>query len=130
VLIGLVSLAAFAADLALRGDLAEARTVGMCTLVVSQLIHAFDARSETRSVWQLGLFTNPALVAATASSMGVLLAVLYAPALAALFHAVPLGPLAWFLVVAASGLGAVLAGAGRLARRRRRLRRRGSARAA
>lgn len=132
VIIGLCTLAVFAAELRATGNLAQARTVGMCTLVLSQLLHAFDARSETRSIWQLGLSTNPALLAATASSLAVLLAVLYTPALAALFRAVPLGPLAWLSIVGASSAGAVVAGLGTLlrARLRRRLRRHPPARAA
>src|SRR5579875_3075618 len=63
-IIGLCSLGVFAQALASGLSLDQARTLAMCTLVLSQLLHAFDARSETLSIWRLGLFTNPALVAA------------------------------------------------------------------
>src|SRR5690606_8288954 len=62
-LIGLLTTGVFALTLFRHGDLPLARTMAFATLVMSQLFHAFECRSETRTVWQTGLFGNPWLVA-------------------------------------------------------------------
>ena len=117
VLIGLLSLGAFAAILAWGGDLATARTAATCTLVLSQLLHAFDARAERRTLWEVGLGGNRALLLAVASSLGILLAMLYLPPARALFHFAAPSPAVWIVSLAAAGGGALLAGAGEAVRR-------------
>ncbi|MBX5466306.1 MAG: cation-translocating P-type ATPase [Firmicutes bacterium] len=110
-LIGLSTVAVFV--WALRGGqgLETARTMAMATLVLSQLFHVFDVRSEDRSFLEVGLFSNPWAVLAVLSSMAMLAAVIYLPGLAALFRTTPLSAAGWAVVVGASGfiqLGAAL----------------------
>jgi Ca2+-transporting ATPase len=115
-IIGLGTLAVFVACLRGGGGLVLARTLAMCTLVLGQLLHAFDARSQTEALWEQNLLANPALVAAVCSSLAVLAAVLYVPALRALFHlALPDGA-DWAVVGLAASAGAVLFGAAKAAR--------------
>ena len=116
VIIGLATLAVFLICLRGGGNLQQARTLAMCTLVLSQLLHAFDARSQTEALWEQNLLANPALVAAVASSLLLLGAVMYVPALRTLFHLTVLSPTGWALVVAAASAGAVLFGAGKAVR--------------
>jgi len=116
-LIGLLSLLAFQFVLARSGDLATARTAATCTLVLSQLLHAFDARAERRTLWEVGFGGNRALLLAVASSLALLLIMLYVPPAAHLFHFAALPPAAWAVVVVAALGGAALAGAGEALRR-------------
>ncbi len=116
-LIGGFALGAFWLVLARGGDTAAARTAATCTLVLSQLLHAFDARAERRTLWEVGVGGNRPLLAATASSLLILLAVLAIPQARALFGFAPLDPAAWAIVGALALAGAVLAGAAEILRR-------------
>ncbi len=117
--IGLTTLGVFLAARALGRPMVEARTMTFATLVLSQLFHAFDCRSETRSISELGLTTNPYLLAAVASSVGLLLLAIYPPFAQAMFQTVPLHLADWLVIVAVSGMGSFA-----IAIRRRWLRRR------
>jgi Ca2+-transporting ATPase len=110
VLIGGLSLAAFVAVGAAGGSIAAARTAATCTLVLSQLLHAFEARSERRSIWEASFAGNPALLLAVASSLGILATLLYLPAPSRLFGFAPPGPAIWALSAMMAGTGAILSG--------------------
>ncbi len=103
-LIGVTTVLVFLWALALGGlGLREARTLALATLVMSQLFHVFDARVEDRNFLEVGLFTNPWALAAVGSSIVLLLAITYQPALSLLFKTDPLTVGDWIIVVAASG---------------------------
>ncbi|ADU51022.1 ATPase, P-type (transporting), HAD superfamily, subfamily IC [Thermaerobacter marianensis DSM 12885] len=102
VIIGLTTLTLFVLGSA-GGDLERGRTMALAGLVLSQMLHVFDCRSERRSAFDVPLSANPALAAAVASSVAVLLAVIYWEPLARSFYTVPLRPGDWVMV-----LGAVL----------------------
>ena len=116
-LIGGFALLAFWLVLVRGGDTAAARTAATCTLVLSQLLHAFDARAERRTLWEVGIGGNRPLLAATASSLLILLAVLAVPEARALFGFAPLNAVAWAIVGTLALAGAVLAGAAEILRR-------------
>lgn len=84
-------------------DLQYAQTTAFATLVMAQLIHVFDCRSET-SVFSRNPFENKYLVGAVISSALLMLAVIYIPFLQPIFHTVALEPREWLLI---SGLSAV-----------------------
>jgi P-type Ca2+ transporter type 2C len=112
VLIGLATLATFIwglwpAGFADPATLVKARTLALSTLVLSQLFHVFDCRSETRSIWEVGLFSNRWLVAAVLTSVATLLAAIYWEPLAAVFRTVPLSPADWAVVLLAAGAGQI-----------------------
>jgi Ca2+-transporting ATPase len=116
-LIGAATLAAWAAVRGLGGGLAAARTAATATLVVSQLLHAFDARGARGGLGPGGWTGNRALLLAVASSFGILLAVVYVPGPRQLFGFVPLGLQAWAAVLAAAALTALLAAGAEAMRR-------------
>lgn len=101
-LIGIVSLIAFI--IVYRrdpSDLSYAQTIAFTTLVLSQLIHVFDCRSEI-SVFSRNPFENKYLVWAVISSALLTVAVIYIPVLQPIFHTVPILPLDWLLVLGLS----------------------------
>ncbi len=111
VIIGLSTVAAFVWTLKAAGqDLSVARTVAFATLVLCQLVHAYDCRSDRRAYFEVPLSSNWYLVGATTISLLMLLAVIYVPAARPFFRTAPLGPAEWALVVAASTWGQVVLG--------------------
>lgn len=104
-LIGFSTIGMFVAALSLGAGLPLARTLTFATLVLSQLFHSFDCRSETRSILEMGITTNPYLLLAVLTSIGLLLAAIYPPFAEQTFRTVPLDLANWLAVVAVSGLG-------------------------
>ncbi|GAB6875853.1 hypothetical protein JCM13210_05790 [Thermaerobacter litoralis] len=98
IVIGLTTLLLFVLGSA-GGDLERGRTMALAGLVLSQMLHVFDCRSERRSAFDVPLAANPSLVAAVASSVAVLLAVIYWAPLARYFYTVPLRPGDWVMVL-------------------------------
>ncbi len=74
-------------------DIAE--SMAFTTLVISELLRAYTARSEHFSVFQIGVFTNRAMQAAVALSLSLLLLVVYVPFLNPIFNTHPLGLTQW-----------------------------------
>jgi Ca2+-transporting ATPase len=87
---------------------AHAQTMLFTTIVLSQLLHAFNFRSETRTVFRLETLKNHWLVAAFVGSMALQSLVIYTPALQALFRTRPLGVADWIAVLLASVLPLVV----------------------
>jgi Ca2+-transporting ATPase len=73
--------------------------MAFATLVMSELLRAFTARSELRSVFEMGLFANRWMVWAVLSSALLLLAALYVPFLQTFFGTVPLGGQDWLTIL-------------------------------
>jgi Ca2+-transporting ATPase len=68
-------------------------------LVFCQLVHSMAIRSESRSLFSMGLLTNPALVGAIALSVVLQLALLYVPWLQDIFRTTALTPAQLAVVV-------------------------------
>ena len=103
-LIGLCTLLSFMVGRYYEMNLETCRTLALCTLVMSQLIHVFECRSERHSIFQIKLFTNPYLVGAVAISIILLCSVLYVPFLQGVFHTVALSLNQWLIVMFFSGI--------------------------
>lgn len=103
-LIGLCTLLSFMVGRYYKMNLETCRTLALSTLVMSQLIHVFECRSERHSIFQIKLFTNPYLVGAVAISIILICSVLYIPFLQAVFHTVPLSIKQWLIVMFFSGI--------------------------
>ncbi|UQD51653.1 ATPase [Bacillus methanolicus] len=98
-LIGAVTLVAFmTVHYRNSEELIYAQTVAFATLVLAQLIHVFDCRSE-RSVFNRNPFGNHYLNWAVASSLILMLVVIYYPPLQPIFHTVPILLKDWLLIV-------------------------------
>jgi P-type Ca2+ transporter type 2C len=103
-LIGGVTLLAFMLSYKTHPDhLAYAQTVAFATLVMAQLIHVFDCRSEV-SVFSRNPFGNVYLVWAVLSSLVLMLLVIYIPSLQPIFHTVPIALKDWFLIIGLSSV--------------------------
>jgi Ca2+-transporting ATPase len=109
VLIGLTTLAVYATMLHYTGDVTAARTGAFVTLVLTQLIHVFECKSETKSIFQIPLLNNSYLVFAVLCSLAMILGVVYIPALQQIFRTVPLDLNGWLISGGLSFLVPVLA---------------------
>jgi len=66
------------------------QTIVFTVLTISQLFHSLAVRSETASLFTLGLFSNLPMLGAVLFTLLLQLMVIYLPALNALFHTQPL----------------------------------------
>ncbi|WP_315068415.1 cation-translocating P-type ATPase [uncultured Clostridium sp.] len=107
-LIGLCTLLSFMVGRYYRMNLETCRTIALCTLIMSQLIHVFECRSERHSIFQIKVFTNPYLVGAVSISMILMCSVLYVPFLQEIFHTVALSVKQWLIVLFFSGIIALI----------------------
>lgn len=118
VLLGGLTIFVFWYALRRGAPIEEARTLAFLTLSLSQMAHALNARSRTKSVFQLGLFSNRPLVAALILSVALQLAVVLLPPLQPVFDTVPLTHGEWDLVLALSlsplVIGEIVKAVGRL----------------
>ncbi len=90
VLIGLCTLGSFAAISALTGSVAAARTAALFTLVMSQLFHVFECKSEKKNIFTVPYLNNKKLILAVMTSVAVIFAAMYLPWLQVIFCTVPL----------------------------------------
>ncbi|MDM5301682.1 calcium-translocating P-type ATPase, SERCA-type [Bacillus subtilis] len=98
-------------------NLAYAQTIAFATLVLAQLIHVFDCRSET-SVFSRNPFENLYLIGAVLSSMLLMLVVIYYPPLQPIFHTVAITPGDWMLVIGMSAIPTFLLAGSLLTRKK------------
>lgn len=90
IFIGLCTLMSFSLTLRLGVDVSVARTSALFTLVLSQLVHVFECKSEEKSIFRIPLFDNLWLVGAVLLSMCVLALTIFIPYLSVIFDTVPL----------------------------------------
>ena len=107
-LIGVCTILAFLVGKYYGMDLKTCRTLTLCTLILSQLIHVFECRSEKHSIFEINIFSNIYLVGAVLISIFLVLCVIYIPFLQGVFHTVPLNVGQWFIVLFFSGIIAFL----------------------
>lgn len=90
--------------LALRSEdsLDQARTVAVTTMVFFQFFQAWNARSETISVFRMSPMSNPFLFFGMIASVFAHLAVIYVPAMQWVFRTVPLSMVEWGEILSAS----------------------------
>ncbi|PRR83956.1 calcium-translocating P-type ATPase, PMCA-type [Clostridium vincentii] len=107
-LIGICTLLAFMLGRYFRMDLSTCRTIALATLVMSQLFHVFECRSERHSIFEIKIFTNIYLVGAVTISVIMLCSILYIPFLQGVFDTVPLRLKEWLIVLFFSGIIAMI----------------------
>jgi Ca2+-transporting ATPase len=76
-----------------------AETLAFVTLVFSELLRAFTARSERYPLLKIGLFTNKWMNLAVLVSTVLMLFVLYVPFLRDVFNTLPMGWTEWEMVI-------------------------------
>lgn len=112
-IIGLGTLAVFYMEYFIfNSGIILARTAAFSTLVISQLIHVFECRSENKDIFEINLFENPYLLWAVGISALMLAAVLYIPPLQTVFKTTSMGINDWLLVTGFSFAGPALASIG------------------
>jgi Ca2+-transporting ATPase len=84
-LMGAGTAAVFAWSFA-QGDLTRAHTMAFFTLTAFQMFHVLAIRSERESLWTIGLWSNPRLLAAVLAAVAAQLALTYSPFLQSFFH--------------------------------------------
>lgn len=116
-LIGISTLIAFYIVYRANPDnLPYAQTIAFATLVLAQLIHVFDCRSE-KSIFSRNPFGNLYLLGAVLSSLLLMLVVMYVQPLQEIFHTVPISGRDWLLVVGMASIPTFLLAGTFLARK-------------
>jgi P-type Ca2+ transporter type 2C len=80
----------------------RARTAAFTVLALSQLFHSFNCRSQTESIFKVGIFTNKNLVFAFGVSFALQMAAVYTPFFQTVFKTMPLGVIDYAVVIAVS----------------------------
>jgi cation-transporting P-type ATPase F len=80
-------------------DLTAARTAALTTLVLFQMVHVFNSRSEDVSVFGKSLLTNRVLFAGVLGSLGVHVAAMYVPVTQELLSLEPMPVTTWAVAV-------------------------------
>jgi Ca2+-transporting ATPase len=89
------TLVLFRWELAVSGQLGRAQTVALTTMVLFQVFHVGNCRSEQRSVLALSPWSNPFLFIATAAALLVHVSALYLPPTQFLLHLEPIDLDSW-----------------------------------
>ena len=79
---------------------AAANTMAFATLTLCQLFHAFNVRSEDRSLFAQGVLSNPAMNRAFLAGLAMQLSVLLIPPLQGVFSVVAMNAPQWLTVMA------------------------------
>ncbi len=98
-MVGGLTLLAYFFGLRSGGD-AVACTMAFATLTLSQLVHAFNVRSATHSLGEIGVFTNSAMNQAFVVGLLLQLSVLLLPPVMPIFSVVALNATQWLTVIA------------------------------
>ncbi|OPZ82874.1 MAG: Calcium-transporting ATPase [Firmicutes bacterium ADurb.Bin419] len=107
-LVGLCTLSVFISVLYFTSDVTTARTGAFVTLVLTQLIHVFECKSERKNIFEIPVFNNIPLVLAVICSLIMIIGVVYIPAFQGVFKTVPLSYYDWVLVAGFSAIGPVI----------------------
>ena len=110
ILIGLSALASFATVMRMSGSVDSGRTAALITLVMSQLIHVFECKSEEHSLFGIDLFSNMKLVFSVLISFAVLAAAVAVPQLQTVFGTVDLSSQQMLTALAFSAAVPIISG--------------------
>jgi P-type Ca2+ transporter type 2C len=108
ILIAISTLAVFISVQYFTGNLVLSRTAAFVTLVMAQLMHVFECKSEKRTILEIPIFNNIFLIFAVACSTAMILAVVYLPFLQPVFKTAALSINEWAFVLGFSSLGPML----------------------
>ena len=106
-LLGISTLAVFASMLYYTHNVDLSRTGAFVTLVITQLIHVFECKSERKNIFEISFLNNMYLVLAVLCSFIMILSVVYIPLLQVVFRTVSLALNDWLLIIGFSLIGPV-----------------------
>ena len=105
-LVGLIILAGafglFEYELGRGASIEEARTVAVNVVIFVEILYLFNTRSLTRSLFQLGFFSNPWAIGGAILMVLIQMLFTYAPFMNRLFGSAPMKPSLWLDVLAVS----------------------------
>lgn len=79
--------------------LIKAQTMAFTMIVMSEMLNAFNCRSDKYSIFKLGFFTNKPLIYAVISTVLLQLAVIYIPFFQKAFHTTSLSLTDWVIIL-------------------------------
>ena len=88
----------------------EARTVAVNVVIFVELFYLFNARSLTRSPFQIGFFSNPWVFAGAAAMILLQLLFTYTPFMNTAFNSAPIGAGSWLRILAAGFMVTLIVG--------------------
>ena len=94
------TLALFLHELSATDDLERARTVALTTMVLFQVFHVGNCRSELRSAFAKSPFSNRILFMGTAAALGLHIAALHLPFTQYVLRVQPLDVSTWVVMIA------------------------------
>jgi cation-transporting P-type ATPase F len=86
------------------GNMELARTLAVSVFVFGQMFYLFNCRSLTRSIWDLGLFSNPWIWIGAGLMTVFQLVFIYTPVFNTVFGTHPMGLVEWGMVLGFSAL--------------------------
>jgi len=92
-------------ELAQGASLDEARTVAVNVFIVMELFYLFNCRSLTKSVFQLGFFSNIWVFVGVAAMLLIQMVYTYVPVMNQLFHSTAIGLGSWARIMLAGAIG-------------------------
>jgi len=99
-MLAVIALSVFLCSLSIwQQPIEQARTVTFTVMVVAQLVHAFNCRSDRWSLFQVGVTTNHALIWAVVLSLVLQIGILTIPVVESIFKVAPLPIEDWELMV-------------------------------
>ncbi len=81
-------------------SLAEARTMAVNLFVMIELTYLFNCRSLTKSMFKIGVFSNPWVLAGSAAMIVLQLLYTYTPAMNRVFQSAPISGWDWLIIIA------------------------------
>ena len=105
VLLSISTLAVFASIWFFTGDVILSRTGAFITIVLTQLTHVFECKSEKKTIFEIPFLNNLFLVGAVLCSLVMILAVVYLPFLRDIFKTAVPGLSEWLLILGFTSLG-------------------------
>lgn len=121
-MVGLLTLAAYYLGFTRLGapglEAQCANTMAFATLTLCQLFHAFNVRSEARSIFSIGPLSNPAMNRAFLTGLALQLSVLLIPPLRGVFSVAPMDLPQWLAVLLLAAAPIPICELGKALRRR------------
>jgi len=77
----------------------EARTVAVNLFVMIELTYLFNCRSLTKSMFRIGLLTNPSVLAGSGLMIVLQLLFTYTPFMNKIFHSSPIAGIDWLMII-------------------------------
>lgn len=107
-LIGISTIFTFIIGLYMGFDIRTCRTMTLATLVLSQLIHVFECKSETRTLFEINLLSNKYLLISVLISVVMILGIIYIPFFQQIFKTSAINFVQWLIVILFSAFIAIV----------------------